>query len=189
MGAFYNHLENPILTVSEVQGPGFFPEYGFLPTGTAGARRRNLDAAVVKGLEAGFQWPLARNIALQGSWLLTEASVIRAKSAPQLEDRTLAQVPAQQAAFGIEGSFWNRLRWSLSERWVSTQFDDDLNQRRLREFFCTDASLSFRFQEHAEIYGTIENLFNNEIQSRLDPSGTISTASPRIWTAGLRLQF
>jgi outer membrane receptor for ferrienterochelin and colicin len=77
----------------------------------------------------------------------------------------------------------------MDGRWVSGQFDDDLNQRRLREFFCVDARIGFQLHENAEIYGAVENLFDAEIQTRVDPSGIVSVASPRIWTAGLRLQF
>lgn len=188
-GAFYNVLQDPILSITEVQGPGFFPEYGFLPANGVGARRRNIEECVVKGLEAGVRWQISEGLNLHGNWLLTEAEVTRCLATPDLEGRTLAQVPSQQVALGLDGAVWKRLRWTVDGRWVSGQFDDDLNQRRLREFFCVDARIGFQLHENAEIYGAVENLFDAEIQTRVDPSGIVSVASPRIWTAGLRLQF
>jgi outer membrane receptor protein involved in Fe transport len=189
IGAFYNILEDPILSITEVQGPGFFPGYGFLPQNGVGARRRNIDQSVVKGLEAGVRWQISEDVNLHGSWLLTDAKVTDCRLAPELEGRTLAQVPSQQASLGVDGGLWKLLRWNIEGRWISAQFDDDLNQRRLREFFSVDAQIRFRLHECAEIYGAVENLFDAELQTRVDPSGIVSVASPRIWTTGVRIQF
>jgi iron complex outermembrane receptor protein len=105
-----------------------------------------------------------------------------------LEGRSLPQIPVHQANIRIHGEYksWN---WSTTLRYVGGQFDDDLNQYRLASYLTLDARITKRIGQRMDVFASVENAFNSEIQTRLDASRAVGVGAPRMCTAGFRRSF
>lgn len=186
--AFENRIRNAIANINQVRGPGSFGDWGYLATGSVGARRENIESATVQGLEARVEWKFTQALTVAAGWLGTQSKVRSCPLQRSLEGRSLPQVPSQQASVQAttETDHW---RWDLSLRWVGRQFDDDANQNVLASFFTTDLRVTRRIGTKTELFAMAENLTNAEIQTRREANGTVSVGVPRMWSAGLRRHF
>lgn len=186
--AFENRIHDAIANINQVRGPGSFGDWGFLAAGGVGARRENVESAVVRGLEARVEWRFARLLTVTAGWLGTQSEVRACQVQRSLEGRSLPQVPTQQASLQAkaETDHW---RWDIGCRWVGKQFDDDANQNVLASFFTTDVRVTRRIGSKTEVFAAAENITNAEIQTRRDANGTVAIGTPRMWSAGVRRQF
>lgn len=187
--AFENRLRDAIANVNKVQGPGTFPDWGKLPTeDVQGARRENIDRVEVHGLDAGVEWKLGHGLTASAAWLGTHSEVRQCAAKRSLEGRALPQVPGQQISVQLKGDYtlW---RWDLDGRWVSTQFDDDDNQRNLASYATLDVRVTRKLGKKTEISAALENATDSEIQTARDKKGTIAIGTPRMWSIGLRREF
>lgn len=185
---FWNELRNAVANVSEVTGPGVFGNWGSLPAGGIGARRENLERIEILGGEVGVEWKLLDGLKAELRWLHSNAVVKRARIQRALEGRVPAQMPTDTLVFGLSGNSTD-WRWSFGGRFVSGQFDDDQNARRLKQYVCFDLMLARKLWKGCEVFVGVENLANTEIQSRRDADGTIGVTSPRSCLGGVRVEF
>ena len=186
--AFENRIQDAIANINLVRGPGTLGEWGYLSATGVGARRENIDSVSVRGLEARLEWKPDRLLTVAAGWLGTQSQVRRCSVQPSLEGRQLPQVPSQQASLQLRGDS-DHWRWDVTLRWVGSQFDDDANQNSLSSFHSTDLRLTRRFGLKTELFATVENLTNAEIQTRRDSNGTVAIGAPRMWSAGVRREF
>lgn len=120
------------------------------------------------------------------SWLHAWASAALTRStfsSGELDGNRLPQVPGAQLAAGarlMQG------RWvaSLEARYWGRQFDDDRNTFELDPAWAANALVAMRFA-HGQIFASVENLFDADIDAGRTPLRTI--AAPRLWQAGVRL--
>ena len=98
----------------------------------------------------------------------------------------MPQVPRASGSIGVRAG---RGPWSasLGVRLFGEQFDDDVNQFTLRAGSLTDARAAWRLSRRAEIFGAIENAFDNEIDTGKTPLRTIG--APRQSRAGVIVKF
>ena len=185
---FAHQLRNAVTNVTLVNGPGSFPEWGFLAAGAQGARRENVELVQLQGLECGAEWALHPALTLEVNWRHTRSRILKATIQPSLEGLTPPQTPRHQARWAIRGehAHW---RWNLAARYESDQFDDDQNQRRLASVLCVDAQLTRILRPGTEVFFGIENLGDRPIQARRDADGTLAITTPRSWTLGVRHEF
>jgi vitamin B12 transporter len=186
--AFLNELRDAVANVSQVRGPGVFPGWGPLPPDGVGARRENLDAVRIQGVELGADVNLPGSLHLEMRWLHAHSRIHKARIQPGLDGLALAQFPENQIRINLHGENVG-CRWNLGARYTTSQFDDDLNQRRLASAFSIDAQVTRRLGKRCEVFVAVENLFNAEIQARRDPDGTIGITGPRACTLGVRSTF
>ncbi len=186
---FYHWLDDAVANVTLTEGGGVVEPWGFIPAGGSGRQRRNLDRVDVKGLEAGFLWETDADWILRAGYLLTDSEIRRSKDQPDLAGAQLAQMPEHQAyaSLGYDGG--GKLRAQLEGRWTSRVADDDLNTRYLEEAFVVNASIGWRFTPEIEGILSVENLFDEAIQVSRSGTGVIGVGTPRIWQAGVRLEF
>jgi outer membrane cobalamin receptor len=131
---------------------------------------------------------MGRNITACAKWLGTQSEVRRCSIRRTLEGRSLPQVPSQQVNLQLKGEF-TAWRWEIDGRWTSRQFDDDDNQLVLDSYATVDVRVSRKISRKTEIFATLENVTDAEIQTRRDANGIISTGTPRMWSAGFRSEF
>ena len=185
---FFNELRDAVANVSEVVGPGSFPDWGVLRAGVIGARRENLDAIRIFGCEAGADATLPFGMKLETRWLHSTARIRRAAVQRSLEGLIPAQMPSDVASLTLKGE-WPKWRWQLGASFATGQFDDDQNQRRLAGYASFNALVTRELGKGCEWFLGVENLANKEIQTRRDPDGTISITNPRSWKTGVRWEF
>ncbi len=177
--AFTNKLTDAIGNVTLAQGPGTFPGVGFV----AGAYRQrvNIDAVRSNGLELDARidrgdWRLA------ASYAYTDARIIGTGTAAALDGLRPAQVPAHTAS-GTLG--WRGL--SATVRYVSAQFEDDSNSRRLNDALTLDAVAVVPVTDRLSVFVRGENVTDTRVETAISATGVIERAAPRTIWFGLRL--
>ena len=184
---FWNELHDSVANVTIARGPITLPDIGFVPAGGEARRRLNLDRSRVRGIALTADWKLARSLALNFEYQFDDAIVTHATIAPWLDGLRLAQVPRHNATAGLT---WKPGRWTISPRarWISEQFDDDLNALPLAPATVIDFSASFTLRTGVELFFNAENLFNHRIETGRPAEGIVNTGTPRLLLAGVRLR-
>ncbi len=177
--AFTNKLTDAIGNVTLAQGPGTFPGVGFV-TG-AYRQRVNIDAVRSNGVELDAR-------IIRGDWRLavsyayTDAQISGSGRAAALDGLRPAQVPAHTAS-GTLG--WRGLSATL--RYVSAQFEDDANSRRLNDALTLDAVAQLPVTERLSLFVRGENVTDARVDTAISATGVIERAAPRTMWVGLRL--
>jgi outer membrane receptor protein involved in Fe transport len=184
--AFVNRLRDAIANVTLGQGPGIFPEVGFVAAGGTYRQRENVEAVNVRGLEASAEWT-------RGPWALrASASLTHAR----MEARGAAAFlnglrPAQTPNFaGTLSASWQQdgKGAEIELRRIGGQYEDDLNTRLLRAATTLDASVSWPIGRRLQIVGRAENLTDALVMAAFNGDGSIERATPRTLWIGLRLR-
>jgi outer membrane receptor protein involved in Fe transport len=151
-------------------------------TPTAITRQRdNADARAI-GSELEFEWRAGRIVTATTSWAFNDSKF----TSGELDGKRVPQVPVAGGSVGLRAG---RGPWSASFgiRLFGEQFDDDVNQFTLRAGSLTDARAAWRLSRRAEVFGAIENAFDNEIDTGKTPLRTIG--APRQSRAGVIVKF
>ncbi len=177
--AFTNKLTDAIGNVTLAQGPGTFPGVGFV----AGAYRQrvNIDAVRSNGMEVDARisrgdWRLAV------SYAYTDARILGTGTSVALDGLRPAQVPAHTASATLG---WRGL--SATARYVSAQYEDDSNSRRLNDALTLDAVASLPLTERLSVFVRGENVTNARVETAISAIGVVERASPRTIWVGVRL--
>jgi vitamin B12 transporter len=180
--AFSNRLTNAIANVTISGGPGVFPGVGFVAATGVYRQRQNIDAVQSRGVEFDAAWT-------QGDWHLhasaafTNARIVARGAGLALNGLRPAQVPKYTASTTLK---WKGLSTTL--RYVSKQFEDDLNRRTLDDAFTVDAVFKRPLGDKFEVFVRGENLTNTRIDAAVTGSGVIERASPRTFWVGVAIR-
>lgn len=178
---FTNRLTNAIANVTLTSGPGNFPGVGFVGAGGAYRQRQNLDAIRSNGVEVDGSWR-AGDWHFHASYALTDAVIISSGAALPLDGKRPAQVARHSASTTLG---WRGVAATL--RYVSGQFEDDLNLRRLAHALTLDVVASLILTERLTLTLRGENLTNTRIEAAISAAGVIERATPRTLWVGLKL--
>jgi outer membrane receptor protein involved in Fe transport len=166
LSGFFNHLEDPVSNVTLADQPN--------PAQIL-RQRQNLGNARIAGLEATASWQVDRDIQLGMVYLFSRATVTENPADTTLVDKLLPQVPQHRvnltADMGLPGGI--RLNWI--GRFVGDQYDDDLNEIVLDEFFQLDANVSRSVGQSAQVFVMFENLTGERIVTNRSPVEFLGT--------------
>ena len=149
-------------------------------------QRRNLDSVRSLGVEASAAYR-------DGPWSirfgtsLTHARVRAGGPAAELDGLRPAQTPSFTALSEIGWSRGGR-EIQVAIRHSGAQFDDDLNQRRLRSATTLDAFAALPLTPSLQVFSRIENLGNATVPAAIDDDGAVERATPRTLRLGLRFK-
>jgi vitamin B12 transporter len=182
---FANRLEDGIANVTLGHGPGTFPGVGFVAAGGEFHQRQNLDAIVVKGVEAEARLDRP-HWSLSAGYSFVDAEVEADGPAAPLDGLRPAQTPRQ--------TFSSTLAWnppagphaSLTARYVSGQYEDDLNSQLLPGAFTMDLAAAFPLAKGLAIEARAENLLGERVEAGISGDGVIERATPRTLWIGIR---
>jgi vitamin B12 transporter len=178
--AFTNRLTSAIANVSLGRGPGAFPGVGVVAAGGVYRQRLNIDAIQSRGVEIDGTARIG-NWHAAASYAFTDARVRSSGLALSLSGLRPAQVPTHTASATLG---W---RWvSATARYVSTQFEDDANTRRLRGALTIDATANVPLGHELMLTLRGANLGNRQVDTAISATGVIERATPRTLWAGLR---
>lgn len=182
---YWNELHGAVSNVTVVRGPGTFAGFGFIPAGGLGRQRQNLDRVRVRGVEFSGRWQWTEHLGLTADGLANDAEVTKANAAPNLVGLRVAQVPCFSGALGFswEGEGW---RFSPRARWIGAQFEDDENLLRLAPAVVVDCAVSRALTARADLFLTVENVFNERIETGRSAAGVINVGTRRFATGGVR---
>ena len=187
--AFGSVLEDAVDAVTVATGPANVPGIGVIPAGGTGLERLNLDRVRADGAQAYAEWILSKSLRLRADYLLDQTEILAAAVAPSLVGHQLVQVPKNSATLGASWSAPGELVLTPRVRWIGAQFNDDANQLRLAAAVVADLSVTRRLGAHAQLFLSVENIGNTQIQTGLSATGLINTGEPRTTFGGIRLQL
>lgn len=181
---FVNRLSDSVANVTLGQGPGVFPGVGFV----AGdyRQRLNIEAVNVRGIEGSGE-------ARRGLWVVrlgvsyADAKVEADGAAARLDGLRPAQTPRLVVTGGIGWERGGRIA-SLLVRHVGSQFEDDLNQRRLAPAMTIDSFAAWPLTSRIELIARGENVLNERVIAGIGADGRVELATPRTLWIGVRLR-
>lgn len=178
---FANRLEDAIANVTLGPGPGLFPGVGFVSAAGEYRARRNLGAVTSHGVEFDTsldirQWSLALGYAF------ADARVSASGIAAPLDGLRPAQTPRHSASARLGWFPAPGAQASLSARFVSMQFEDDLNRQRLGSALTFDAAVYAPLSAWARLEVRAENITDKLVEAGISSDGIVERATPRtVW--------
>ncbi|HEX5236998.1 MAG TPA: TonB-dependent receptor [Sphingomicrobium sp.] len=183
--AFLNRLNDAIANVTLGEGPGIFPDVGFVGAGGVFRQRQNVDAVNVRGLEASAQWS-SGPWAVRAGASLTHARMEGNGAAEFLNGLRPAETP--NFAGTLSGSWQQGGRGAeIVLRRIGGQYDDDLNLDLLKPATTLDAYASWPLGGRFQLVARAENLTNTLVEAGINGDGSIERATPRTLWIGVRL--
>ena len=155
-------------------------------TGLITRQRQNLGAIRARGVELSSVFKPNRYWEFSGEHLLTDTTVLRFPANRALEGLLVPQIPRNQFNFQVS---YTAGRWTAATqgRFVSKQFDDDLNTLPLDRFFTLDAHVSRAISEKARVFVAAQNLTGTRYEISSTPVFTVGP--PVLVRAGVRLSL
>jgi vitamin B12 transporter len=182
--AFYNRLDEAIANVTVARGPGNFPGVGFVSAAGFYRVRQNLDAVRVRGVELDGSAELG-DWSLAASYAFTNARVRGYGLAAPLDGLRPAQTPKHTGSATL-GWSRERLRVSATLRYVSGQFEDDQNSRRLADALTLDGFVQLPLTDRISLEARAENVTDTRVEAAISADGVIERATPRTLWLGVR---
>ncbi|HEY2355983.1 MAG TPA: TonB-dependent receptor [Phenylobacterium sp.] len=184
---FYNQLNDPITNVTIGIGPGTvaaLPAAGFIPAGGTLRQRENAGEIDAWGVEAEASGELATTLTWRTGLAYTHARVDGGSSAPQLTGLRPAQTPEWTITGGLDWRAMETLTISGQLRYVSDQFDDDQNVRRLPPGAELNARAGWALGPGQEVYLAVDNLADAKISTGKTADFVDSYSEPRTFRVG-----
>jgi vitamin B12 transporter len=180
--AFYNQLNDPITNVTIGVGPGTIaalPIAGFIPAGGTLRQRQNAGEIDAYGVEGDAHGDLLTALTWRAAFAYTHARVEGGSIAPQLTGLKPAQTPTWTVTAGLDWHAMEKLTLSSSVRYVSTQFDDDQNTRRLPPGAELDMRAAWSVAPGQEVYLAVDNVADAKISTGKTADFVDSYSEPR----------
>ena len=184
---FANRLNSAIANVTLGRGPGLFPGVGFVGAGGEYRQRQNLDAIGSRGVEVDASLDLGA-WSLTGGYSFADAEVEASGPALPLDGLRPAQTPKHSLSTTLSWRDPRGARASLSARYVSNQYEDDLNEQLLPDALTFDAAASLLLTRSLALEARAENLTDARVVAAISGAGLIERATPRTLWIGLRLR-
>ena len=181
---FYNQLKDPITNVTIGIGPGTFPLAGFVPAGGTLRQRQNAGEINAWGVEGEASGDVATTLSWRTAFAYTHARVDGGSRAPQLTGLRPAQTPEWTVTGGLDWRALEKLTISAQVRYVSTQFDDDQNVRRLAPGAELNARAAWSLAPGQEVYLAVDNLADAKISTGKTADFVDSYSEPRTFRVG-----
>jgi vitamin B12 transporter len=153
-------------------------------------QKENLGRTRSRGVELDGTMRVSGDVQISAGYAYTAATVVSYPGNPggvDLVGLDVAQVPRN--VFTWEARYWNpsRLLLSVTGRFIGKQFDDDQNQFPLDGFYTMDLQVGRAVTRNVEVFGAVENLFNQRYQVARTP--TVNLGPPILFRVGVRLNF
>ena len=176
-------VEDAVANVTLAEGPGVFPGVGFVFGSFR--QRLNLDAIEAYGVETSARVGLGP-IYLAGSYAFTESEVEGSGATAAQDGFRPPQVPRHSASVSASYDLAENASVGASLRYVSEQFEDDLEQRPLDGFLLVDAHAQLPLGGGFALTGAAENLFDERVEDGIDVRGATTLAQPQTFWVGVR---
>jgi outer membrane receptor protein involved in Fe transport len=184
LDAFYNELHDPVLNVTLGVGPGTFPIAGFIPAGGTLRQRQNAGEIDAWGVEGDANGDLMTALSWRAAFAYTHARVQGGSAAPQLTGLRPAQTPELTVTGGLDWRPSDQLTLSAIVRYVSTQYDDDQNVRRLAPGAELNLRAGWALGPGEEVYLAVDNAADAKLSTGKTADFVDSYGVPRTIRVG-----
>jgi len=159
------------------------------PPGTTCRQRQNLELARVRGVEAEAEYRPAPHWRLNAGYLFSDARVVNAPQQRALEGKRLAQVPGHSGSIGVRYDNPAVMTAAVTVRLAGSQYEDDLNTLPLGGFAVVDVYVARQLTRGVDVFGAVENLFDQTYGVGRTAEGTVTIGAPRLVHGGVRVSF
>jgi vitamin B12 transporter len=181
---FANRLEGAIANVTLGQGPGSFPGVGFVAAGGQFRMRENIDAVESRGIELDASLALGA-FRLTAGYSYADAKVLASGAALALHGLRPAQTPRHSLTAGLSWRNDEGAYAALGARYVSSQFEDDLNRQAIPGALTFDAVALLPVGRGLAVEARGENLTDARVVAGISGAGITERATPRTLWLGL----
>ncbi|MEW6210373.1 MAG: TonB-dependent receptor [Acidobacteriota bacterium] len=150
-------------------------------------RRENLGRTRSRGFEIEGEARVTSEIVITAGYQFVDATVLEFPANTALEGLLIPQVPRHQFTFQARYSNPRVITLGFQGRAIGSQFDDDRNQFELDKFFTLDLLASRRIKGGFEVFGAVENVFNERYDIGRTPVRTIGP--PALVRVGVRFNL
>jgi len=150
-------------------------------------QRRNLGSTRSRGLEAEAEYRPREEWNFALSYLFADSTVRSFSANPALVGLAVPQIPDHSLTFTAGYSSRRFASLTVSGRYASDAFEDDLNSLKLESFFVLDLRLARPLNHWLEAYVSAENIFDREYAAGRTP--VVSLGAPRGIRAGLNVRL
>ena len=185
---FQNTVEDLIQNITRGvadDAPIFVEPCGLLLAGQTCRELDNVGEMQATGVELEAEYHPSESWSLFLSYLYNDSEVTKAPDNPQVVGKQVRQAPKHSFTARVR----HQGRWfdtSVLGRYVGDRFEDDINTLPVDEFFVLDLRFSRQVSSSTEIFFTIENLLDEEIETRLTNAGDRQIGRPRFLGIGMR---
>jgi outer membrane receptor protein involved in Fe transport len=151
-------------------------------TATLIQRQRSNGDARAMGTELEVEWRAARALTLTSAWAINDSKF----TSGELDGKRVPQVPRTGGSIGVRTTF-RMFSAAANIRVIGAQFDDDRNDFNLKAGSLADARAGWRWSRRLELFGAIENAFDEELDTGRTPLRTVGGS--RMGRAGLIVRF
>jgi hypothetical protein len=152
-------------------------------TGTC-QQRKNVGTIDASGLEADIAENISDTLSLRQAVSWTDARVHPGAADPLITGKRPAQAPTAVATGGIVWKPLTPLSLESDLRWVSSQYEDDLNSIKLGSALVVDLRADWQVRTDISIFGRIGNVLDAKVATG-NTTGVINTGEPRIFEIGV----
>jgi outer membrane receptor protein involved in Fe transport len=182
---FANRLTDAIANVTLGQGPGLFPGVGFVAAGGQYRMRANVDAIASRGVEIDGSVEIGR-FRLAAGYSFADARLQASGASAALDGLRPAQTPRHSLTASLAWQNGRGVYASAGGRYVSGQYEDDLNRQLIPGAVTFDALAELPLGHGLAIEARGENLTDEEVVAGISGAGIVERATPRTLWLGLR---
>jgi len=182
---FANRLDDAIANVTLGQGPGNFPGVGFVAAGGHYRMRQNVAAVESRGVEVDAAAELGR-FRLAAGYSFADARLDAGGAALALDGLRPAQTPRHNVSATLIWQGRGGAHASVGARYVSSQYEDDLNGQLIPDALTFDAAATIPISPRLAIDARGENLTDARVVAGISGAGIVERATPRTLWLGLR---
>lgn len=121
----------------------------------------NVQKTETQGVELIAQAQLFERLSLNANYSWTEAK----SGSGTTKGRFLTRRPEHLANLSADYGWANGLNTGLSVRYVGDSFNDEANAQVIKAYSLVDLRASYPVTDHLEVYGRVENLFDEDYQT------------------------
>lgn len=185
---FHHWISDAIANVPVTDPTEIAAIFGTLPTGGTGSQRRNVDEAVVTGVEGNLEWLPRDEVTLGLKALWAETEFKDSTDQPLLEGMPFPQAPDLRLIASTEWRATDAVSVFAGCEYGSSQYDDALATREIPDYTSIRIGASWKIANG--IYQIrVENLLDEEIATGLSSDGIRTLAAPRSLWLGAEWAF
>ncbi|MGH9382716.1 MAG: TonB-dependent receptor [Vicinamibacterales bacterium] len=188
---FWNRLDDPVVTITVADAGSVGREIqpcGFVAAGGTCRQRQNLGRLRSRGIDSELEYRPKDEWILSAGYEFVQSTVLAAPQ-PALVGKANRHTPEHQLVLGASYDDPRFISVSALARYVSSRFDDDLNTLPIAGFMTADLRISRALLPRADVFVSIQNLFNRTYEITRSEDGTVGIGAPRLVNAGLRWRF
>jgi vitamin B12 transporter len=155
-GYFWNRFRNLIQSAPSAA----CPPTPFVPPGEVPFCALNVGTARSQGIEAGFVLALLKNLDLKGQYTYTDTRDLST-------NHWLPRWPLHQATIGVSYEPVKTVHVNMDYRYVGARFNDRGNTQKQGSFGVVNLSGTYDALKHLQIFGRVDNLFNQQYEEIL----------------------